>query len=81
VVLILRDDGTYKMTYQYIERQDTLVVFTGNYTWDMKSSLVTMDSESMPSYYKAGKDNLTQLDMNGNEIKGYLAGNYVLRKL
>lgn len=81
VVLLLYDNGNYKMTYQYIDRGDNLAVFTGTYTWDGNTKKVTLDGNGIPSFYKAGKNSLKQLDMNGNEITGNLAKNYKLKKI
>jgi len=81
VVVILGENETYKITYQYIEKGDSLFVFTGKFTRDERSSLITLDSREIPPYYKVGENYLIQLDMEGKEIKGNLAGNYRLGKI
>jgi len=81
VVAILSEDGTYKVSYRYIEKGDEVYKFAGNFSLDRKSKIITLDSKELPPYYKAGKHGLTQLDMEGKEIKGKLAKNYKLRKV
>ena len=80
VVAILYPNRTYKITYYYIDKEDTLYPSTGNLTWDGKENLITLDSGSLPRYYKVGKNTLTQLDIEGNRITGNLAENYILQK-
>jgi len=81
VVAILNDNGTYKITYQYIDRDDSLFTYRGNYKWDSSSKMVTLDNRELPVYYRLGKISLTQLDMEGKEIKSEFAAMYVLRRI
>ena len=81
VVAIFNDEGRYKITYQYIDREVDVLVYTGNYKYDEAAKMITLDGKDLPPYYKLGKRGLTQLDMDGKEIKGKLAGNYKLRKV
>jgi len=81
VVAILNTEGKYYITYQYIERGVEVFPFTGTYTWDEKTKIITLDSGKLPRYYKAGKNSLTQLDMEGKEITGNLGDLYKLRKV
>ena len=74
-------DGAYKITYYYIDRDEELFTFTGKLSWDRAAKLITLDSNYLPSYYRAGKGSLTQLDMEGKEITGKLAEYYKLRKV
>ena len=81
VVVILSPDSSYKVTYQYIDRGDGLTTFTGTYSYDKASKIVTLNGGTIPPYYKAGNKSLTQLDMEGKVIKGQFAAMYVLRKI
>jgi len=81
VVAIFNTDGNYKITYQYIDRSVDVVTFTGSYTLDGKTKMITLDGGNLPSYYMLKKHSLIQLDMAGQEIKGKLADNYKLRKV
>jgi uncharacterized lipoprotein NlpE involved in copper resistance len=79
VQITLNPDETYEVRYEYADKHD---VFTGKgiFTWDEGGGVITLDSEDVLPYYKVGEDILIQLDMEGNEITGSLAGEYVLRK-
>jgi uncharacterized lipoprotein NlpE involved in copper resistance len=80
VVAIFNSSGFYKITHQYIDRDVAVITYTGNFEWDGKAGTLTLDDKSLPSY-KVKKDSLVQLDMEGKEITGQLAGNYILRKV
>ena len=81
VVAILNTQGEYKITYQYIDRGVEVFTFTGIYKLDEASRMITLDGKNLPPYYKVGKHGLTQLDMEGNDIKGKLRDLYKLRKV
>ena len=81
VVAILNADMTYRITYQYIGRDTELFVFTGTFEWDDRARTITLDSRALAPYYRAGRNSLTQLDMEGKKITGPLAGNYRLRRV
>jgi len=81
VTAILNTQGQYKITYQYIDRGVEVLTFTGDFTYDAKTGIINLNSKNLPPYYKAGKNSLTQLDMEGNVITGRLAKNYILRKV
>jgi len=81
VVVILNENGTYKITYQYIDRGDSLFTYTGSYKWDASSKIVTLDGRELPAYYRLGRQSLTQLDIEGKDIKSEFAKMYILRKI
>jgi len=81
VVLILNTEGQYKLTYQYIDRGVELFTSSGTFTYDGKTKMITLNAGNLPSYYRMGKNKLTQLDMEGKEITGQFARNYILRKV
>ena len=81
VVVILNNEGKYKITYQYIDRDTEVLTFSGTYKWDEKARIITLDSNKLPPYYKVIGNKLLQLDMEGKEITGKLANNYMLRKV
>ena len=81
VVVILNTAGQYKITYQYIDRSTEVLTYTGTFSYDEKTKTITLDGKDSPSYYKAGKNSLTQLDMEGKEITGQLAEKYRLSKV
>ena len=81
VVAILNAGGTYKITYQYIDRGAELFTYTGTFTWDEKTKIITLNSRDLPPYYKVKGDSLIQLDLEGKEITGKLKDFYKLRKV
>ena len=81
VVAILGAEGNYTITYQYIGKSAEVSTFTGTFTYDAAAKMITLDGKNLPPYYKVNKKGLTQLDKDGNEIKGNLADLYKLRKV
>jgi len=81
VVAILSTDGKYKITYQYIDRSAEVLTYTGTFTHDEKTKKITLDSNVLPRYYELKKQDLIQLDLEGNAIKGNLSDLYKLRKV
>jgi uncharacterized lipoprotein NlpE involved in copper resistance len=79
VRLTLNLDETYEIRYEYIGKSSGFTE-KGNFTWDEDGAVVTLDSRDLPPHYRVGENMLTQLDMEGNEITGDLADNYLLHK-
>ena len=48
---------------------------------DKTGSIITLNIKDISPHYKVGENTLTQLDLDGNEISGELAENYILRKI
>ena len=77
--ITLNRDSTYKATYQYLDKSDDVFTYTGTFKWKDKNT-IELDTTEIPSYYRVGKNTLTQLDMEGRTIVGGLSNNYVLMK-
>ena len=80
VEITLNSDETYIITYQYIGKGDNAFTSSGNFKWNDDGSIIILDSDSLPPYYKVGENKLLQLDMAGNVITGQFADNYILKK-
>jgi uncharacterized lipoprotein NlpE involved in copper resistance len=80
VRMTLNRDQSYELNYVYIDRPDGSYNRTGSFQWDEKGSVIKLDIENAPPYYKPEEGRLIQLDMSGKPISGILADNYVLRK-
>ncbi|MDR2622250.1 MAG: copper resistance protein NlpE [Dysgonamonadaceae bacterium] len=80
VKIALNSDETYQLSYQYLEKEDSVYSASGKFTWDDNGSVITLDCKDWPPYYQVGADKLIQLDMEGNLIPGELAGRYELAK-
>jgi len=81
VRLRLNQDGTFVLSYEYLDRPSNLSEWNGLFTWDKKGSTITLKTvKELPPYYKVEENRLIQLDMKGKPITGNLADNYVLTK-
>ncbi len=81
--LTLSYDETYELTTRYIGKSDSLFKKDGSFTWNETGSKIALDvdASSRPSEYLVQENRVIQLDMNGEQITGDLAGSYVLEKL
>jgi uncharacterized lipoprotein NlpE involved in copper resistance len=75
----IKKDGTYSVSYQYIDKSDDVFMHTGTFIWKDKYT-IERDNNEIPPYYLVGKETLTQLDMTGEKINGVHAENYVLKR-
>ena len=80
VTITLRNDSTYEVQYQYVDRPDGDSSVTGTFKWNDEGDTITLDDTDLPPYYKIGENRLIQMDMEGNLITGALADDYVLKK-
>ncbi len=74
-VLTLRGDKAYKLDYMYVGKNPKPFSRTG--TWDLDNGEINLDG--LDYKYRVEPNQLRQLDLSGNEIKGDLADRYVLR--
>ena len=81
VRIALNGNGAYEISYQYIERGEERFESAGTFTWDESGNIIILDTVEFPPYYRVGENRLIQLDMEGKDITGMLADNYVLSKV
>ncbi|GHT73896.1 hypothetical protein FACS1894124_2980 [Spirochaetia bacterium] len=81
VEITLGLDGTYSISYQYIDRGDEVFTASGTFQWNDAGSAIVLDVTDMPPHYQVGENILIQLDMAGEKITGDLADNYILKKV
>jgi uncharacterized lipoprotein NlpE involved in copper resistance len=79
VEITLKKDGTYKVSYQYIDKSNDVFVYDGTFIWRDKGT-IELDNKEIPPYYLIGEKTLTQLNMAGEKIDGVHANDYVLKK-
>ncbi|MDR1429215.1 MAG: copper resistance protein NlpE [Spirochaetaceae bacterium] len=79
VVLTLRSDRTYSLTWQYIDKSSDTFTAQGGFTWNKAGDTIMLDAGDWPPYYLIGQGFVTQLDMSGQKITGELADQYVLK--
>ena len=48
--------------------------------WNKEGNTITLEGEDKPNQYFVGENTLTQLDIDGNKIKGEIEEDYILRK-
>ncbi|PRD49387.1 copper resistance protein NlpE [Sphingobacterium haloxyli] len=78
-VLVLREDETFEMDREYLER-DGKFEDKGTFQWQNNGSVVHLKGEDTDIKLKVGEHVLFQLDQEGNEITGDLAEHYRYKK-
>ncbi len=84
VQITLTVDNTFEMTQKYQDEDNEAIVSSGTFQWNDGGNIIILDGldkEAYPTQYLVGENTLTQLDLEGNEITGDLAQNYVLTKV
>lgn len=79
----LNSDGTYALNTNYLGLNDALEEeFTGKFTWDQNGGIVTLEGlkGTYPGKFKVGENRIWYLDMDGNQMTGPLADQYILTK-
>jgi len=80
--LRLNKDLTYEIKTKYLGTDEKVSGSTGTFSWNEQGNKITLEgSENIaPKYYFVGENIIKQLDMDGNQITGNLAEQYMLRK-
>lgn len=73
-------DSTYNKEVLYVGKSDKAIVTKGTYSWNKEGNTITLVGEDKPNQYFVGENTLTQLDIEGNKIKGEIEEEYILRK-
>ena len=83
VVITLNENLTYEMTMDYLGKPANFeIIFKGDFSWNDQGSIITLDKEEEGmKMFKVGENRIIMLDINGNEITGELANNYILEKV
>lgn len=78
----LNDDNTFVMATSHLDRDGSGQRKSGTFTWDRSGSRITLDvpGASTKPVYKVGENRLISLALDGSEITGQLASQYVLTK-
>jgi uncharacterized lipoprotein NlpE involved in copper resistance len=80
VRLKINKDESFELNYEYLDKPENSFAWTGSFKWDDAGSIITLDIKDAPPHYKVTEGKLIQLDMEGKQITGNLADNYVLKK-
>lgn len=76
-VLFLSEDFNFKLNYTYMGKSDQLFQHSGK--WKVQEGNLIL--EGVDYSYKVRKNQLQQLDLFGEEIKGEIASRYLLDKI
>lgn len=80
--LMLNGDESFEMTVTYLGKNEEPSTTTGKLQWnEQNTKVMLMDSQGQQvGHYAVSQGTLTQLDNNGEPIKGDLAAQYTLKK-
>lgn len=78
--ITLNHDGSYTATQTYLGKEDGLFESHGQFHWNDKGNIVTLENETGANQYFVGENILFKLDMNGERVEGDLAEHYQLHK-
>lgn len=79
VVINLTGKGyTKDLSYVGVKNSDTHS--SGTYTWNDSGNIITLQGEEKPNQYFVGENTLTQLNVDGQKVKGDIAKEYILQK-
>lgn len=78
--ITLNHDGSYTATQTYLGKEDGLFESQGQFHWNDKGNIVTLENETGANQYFVGENILFKLDMNGERVEGDLAERYQLHK-
>lgn len=75
----LREDGTFDIQSEYLEKELKLVD-KGKFTWYDNGSKIVLKGEQTDLRLKVGENKLFQLDQDGSLVTGDLAEKYIYKK-
>jgi uncharacterized lipoprotein NlpE involved in copper resistance len=78
--ITLSKDLTYIAKFKYIGKSEAVISESGTFNWDQAGAKITLKGPKSNTLYKVGENHIIQLDVDGNEISGELANNYILTK-
>ena len=79
--ITLNKDRTMEITTQYVGRGDQIFRRGNEFSWVDGNTIRLEGMHGGPTLYRVGKNQLTQLGMDGKPIKGPLAARFILKKI
>ncbi len=80
--IVLKEDGTFEKSEEYLEKDNGLVESKGTFEWDKTGGVITLkDEKGNVQLYKVDEGVLIMLGSDGKEVEGELADSYVLSKV
>ena len=80
VEITLYPDETYRVMYQYSDRENTIYIKTGKFKWHKSGNGIMLDTNDIPSYYWVYENKLTFIIQKFSPVTGGFAESYVLYK-
>ncbi|MBH5330253.1 copper resistance protein NlpE N-terminal domain-containing protein [Eikenella sp. S3360] len=78
--LVLNADGSYRLTETYQQRHPLTEEASGRFTWRSEGQVLRLDQAGSERLYQIGNGQIWALDMDGKQIEGELAPNYILKQ-
>lgn len=78
--LILQEDGSYRLTETYKQRQPFTEKTEGRFTWRKPQEIFQLDKAGGERLYQIGNGQIWALDADGKQVEGELANLYILKQ-
>ncbi len=78
--LQLNADGSYQLTEIYQQRHPLTEEVSGRFTWRGEGQILQLDKAGSERLYQVGNGQIWALDMDGKQVEGELAANYILKR-
>ena len=78
--LILQEDGSYRLTETYKQRQPFTEKTEGRFTWRKPQEVFQLDKAGGERLYQIGNGQIWALDADGKQVEGELANLYILKQ-
>ena len=78
--LILQEDGSYRLTETYKQRQPFTEKTDGRFTWRKPQEVFQLDKAGGERLYQIGNGQIWALDADGKQVEGELANLYILKQ-
>ena len=78
--LILQEDGSYRLTETYKQRQPFTEKTEGHFTWRKPQEIFQLDKAGGERLYQIGNGQIWALDADGKQVEGELANLYILKQ-
>ena len=78
--LILQEDGSYRLTETYKQRQPFTEKTEGHFTWRKPQEVFQLDKAGGERLYQIGNGQIWALDADGKQVEGELANLYILKQ-
>lgn len=78
--LQLNADGSYRLTETYQQRHPLTEEVSGHFTWRREGRVLQLDKTGGERLYQVDNGQVWALDVDGKQVEGELAANYILKR-